>query len=44
VTILEPSGNAALDAVAMDHIRRTAPFPAPPDGVAANFSFEFVGK
>jgi protein TonB len=44
VMILAPSGNAALDAVAIDHIRRAAPFPAPPDGVGTSFSFEFVGK
>ena len=44
VTILTPSGDAALDAVAVDHIRRSAPFPTPPEGAAASFSFEFVGK
>jgi protein TonB len=44
IMILAPSGNAALDAVAIDHIRRAAPFPAPPDGVGTSFSFEFVGK
>lgn len=44
VKIVKSSGSAALDAAAMDHIQRAAPFPAPPAGVAARFSFEFVGK
>jgi protein TonB len=44
VSVLQGSGNAALDQIATDHIRRAAPFPAPPDGVDSSFSFEFVGK
>ena len=44
VQILKPSGNAALDQTALGHIRRAAPFPAPPEGVGRSFSFEFVGK
>lgn len=38
------SGSAELDAAALDHIRRAAPFPAPPPGAQRNFSFEFVGR
>lgn len=41
--ILRSSGSAGLDAAAMDHIRRAAPFPPPPGG-RASFSFEFVGR
>ncbi|HSF64458.1 MAG TPA: TonB family protein [Paracoccaceae bacterium] len=41
--ILRSSGSATLDAAALDHIRRAAPFPPPPDG-GARFSFEFVAR
>lgn len=44
VKLLKGSGNAALDKIALDHIRRSAPFPAPPDGAGRSYSFEFVGK
>jgi len=44
VKVLRSSGNASLDAIAVDHIRRSAPFPQPPEGADRNFSFEFVGK
>lgn len=44
VSILQSSGNAALDKLAADHIRRSAPFPAPPEGAGTSYSFEFVGK
>lgn len=45
VQILQSSGNAALDRIAVDHIRRSAPFPAPPPtATARNYSFEVVGK
>lgn len=44
VKVLQSSGNADLDRIALDHIRRSAPFPPPPEGVGRNFSFEFVGK
>lgn len=44
VKLLQSSGNAALDRVAQDHIRRAAPFPAPPPGAGRSYSFEFVGK
>lgn len=42
--IIRSSGDAALDAVALRHIQRSAPFPVPPDGVSRSFSFEFVGR
>jgi periplasmic protein TonB len=45
VQVLQTSGNAALDRIAMDHIRRSAPFPAPPPtATGRGYSFEFVGK
>lgn len=44
VTVLQSSGNAALDQIAIGHIQRAAPFPAPPEGAGRNFSFEFIGK
>lgn len=44
VKLLQGSGNPALDKMALDHIRRSAPFPAPPKGVASSFSFEFIGR
>jgi periplasmic protein TonB len=43
--VLESSGDAGLDAVALDHIRRSAPFPVPPPGsLRQGYSFEFVGR
>ncbi len=44
VQVLKSSGIAALDAVAVDHIHRSAPFPAPPSNANLGYSFEFVGK
>jgi protein TonB len=44
VRLARASGNADLDAAALDHIRRAAPFPSPPPGAQRNFSFEFVGR
>jgi len=44
VKLLKGSGNAALDKIALDHIRRSAPFPVPPDSAGRSYSFEFVGK
>lgn len=44
VAVVSSSGSAALDQVAVDHIRRAAPFPPPPEGAATRFAFEFVGK
>lgn len=42
--IAKSSGDARLDQVALDHIRRAAPFPAPPPSAKRNFAFEFIGK
>lgn len=44
VTVLRSSGSSDLDRVAVDHIRRAAPFPKPPAGAQRQFSFEFVGR
>ena len=44
VQVLKSSGSPALDQVALDHIRRAAPFPKPPAGAQRQFSFEFVGR
>lgn len=44
ISVARSSGNAALDRVALDHIRRAAPFPPPPSGAQRQFSFEFVGR
>ena len=44
VKVLQSSGSTDLDQVAVDHIRRAAPFPKPPSGARRQFSFEFVGR
>jgi protein TonB len=44
VKVLQSSGSPDLDQVALDHIRRAAPFPKPPAGARRQFSFEFVGR
>ena len=44
VQVLQGSGNPGLDDAALDHIRRSAPFPPVPEGVGSSFSFEFVGR
>ena len=44
VQVLQGSGNPGLDNAAIDHIRRSAPFPPVPDGVGSSFSFEFLGR
>ena len=44
VKVLQSSGDASLDKTALDHIRRSAPFPVPPEGAGRSYSFEFVGK
>ncbi|MBR2657711.1 MAG: TonB family protein [Loktanella sp.] len=44
IAVLRSSGSAALDQLALDHIRRAAPFPPPPAGAQTAFSFEFVGR
>jgi periplasmic protein TonB len=44
VRVIQSSGSPDLDQVALDHIRRAAPFPKPPAGAQRQFSFEFVGR
>ncbi len=44
VAVVASSGSGALDQVALDHIRRAAPFPPPPEGASMRFAFEFVGR
>lgn len=44
VSVARSSGHAGLDQTALDHIRRAAPFPPPPNGAQRQFSFEFVGR
>ncbi|MFN3825494.1 MAG: energy transducer TonB [Pseudorhodobacter sp.] len=44
VSILRSSGSASLDAQAMDHIRRAAPFAPPPTGAPRSLSVEFIGR
>ena len=44
VAVAQSSGSGALDQMALDHIRRAAPFPPPPAGAQTRFSFEFVGR
>lgn len=44
VGVARSSGSAVLDGLALDHIRRAAPFPPPPVGAQTTFSFEFVGR
>lgn len=42
--IVRSSGSPELDGAALDHIRRAAPFPAPPAGAQRQFTFEFAGR
>lgn len=44
VAVVSSSGSEALDRVALDHIRRAAPFAPPPEGATRRFAFEFVGR
>jgi protein TonB len=44
LAIARSSGDGSLDRAALDHIRRSAPFPPPPPGAQTEFAFEFVGK
>jgi protein TonB len=44
VRVVRSSGSAALDRLAVEHIRRAAPFPPPPPSAQTSFSFEFVGR
>ncbi|MDO9639960.1 MAG: TonB family protein [Pseudotabrizicola sp.] len=42
--VAKSTGDASLERAALDHIRRAAPFPAPPAGAETDFRFEFVGR
>jgi len=41
VRVLQSSGDAAVDALGLDHIRRAAPFAPPPEGAARQMAFAF---
>ena len=41
-SIQRSSGNPAIDAAALAHVQRAAPFPAPPPGAGRSFAFDFV--
>lgn len=43
-SVARSSGSPALDRVALDHIRRSAPFAPPPRGAQTSFTFEFVSN
>ncbi|WP_162631152.1 energy transducer TonB family protein, partial [Meridianimarinicoccus zhengii] len=42
--IARSSGDSALDRIALDHVRRAAPFPPPPEGAQTRFSIAFEGR
>lgn len=42
--IIRSSGNAKLDAAALKHVHRAAPFPRPPKGAKRQYSYDYVGK
>lgn len=44
VSVARSSGQPALDQIAVEHIHRSAPFPPPPAGTKASYSFDFVAK
>lgn len=44
VGIAQSSGDATLDQIAVNHVRRAAPFPAPPVGAQTSFSIQFQGR
>ncbi|WP_209425680.1 TonB family protein [Pararhodobacter sp. SW119] len=44
VQVARSSGHPQLDEMALDHVRRAAPFPAPPTGAQREFRFEFEGR
>ena len=44
VSVAESSGNAELDNLAVDHIRRAAPFDPPPEGAQRRFSVVIEGR
>jgi protein TonB len=44
VAIGQSSGDVDLDRIAVNHVRRAAPFPAPPAGAQTSFSIQFQGR
>lgn len=42
IIVSRSSGDQSLDAIAIAHIQRSSPFPAPPDKQLTQFSFEYV--
>jgi periplasmic protein TonB len=42
--VARSSSYPELDEMALDHVRRAAPFPAPPAGAQRDFRFEFEGR
>jgi len=44
VRILRSSGESAVDQAALDHLRRAAPFAAPPSGAQRRFQIEYVSR
>ena len=44
VQILRSSGESRVDQAALDHLRRAAPFPAPPPGAERRFQVEYVSR
>ena len=44
VVLLKSSGNASIDAAAVDHLQRAAPFPAPPAGADRRFQVTYVSR
>lgn len=44
VWLMRSSGNAKLDAAAVKHVHRAAPFPPPPKGAQRKFRFDYIIK
>ena len=44
VHILQSSGESGIDQAALDHLRRAAPFPAPPSGAQRRFQVEYISR
>jgi len=44
VMILRSSGHAAIDEAALEHVRRAAPFPAPPQGAERRFQVRYESR
>jgi protein TonB len=44
VVLLGSSGNASIDAAAVDHVQRAAPFPAPPAGAQRRFQVTYESR